>query len=169
MHLACLGGDCPAHLTINDIMQVHGIDTTVHIPRADRDVRHKPCVSCWWWSCDVDGGCAGVVSMDCSKLAVVVRVQRQCSAGLQACSCPQGCPFPCRHRCAQMGFVGDCCPRTADGTLMPCCAKAKAHPECSSDQYTSPEDAICPARTGKFLSVSHKGAGCCDSCNLVPA
>jgi hypothetical protein len=66
--------------------------------------------------------------------------------------------MPCQCRCQLMDYSGTCCPRTADGVYMPCCAKAKAHPECPSDQYQSPEDAICPARTGKYLAVSHKAA-----------
>jgi hypothetical protein len=45
---------------------------------------------------------------------------------------------------------------------MTCCAKAIAHPECSPDDYVSLDDAICPARTGKFHAVSHEAVACCD-------
>jgi len=62
--------------------------------------------------------------------------------------------------CQQLGFQGDCCPRTVDGQWMSCCAKAKAHPECPASQYQSPEDAICPSRTGKYLAVSMPDAWC---------
>ena len=64
--------------------------------------------------------------------------------------------------CQQMGFQGTCCPKTVGGVYMSCCAQAKAHPECPPDMYQSPEDAICPSRTGQFLSVSkHDQRGCC--------
>jgi hypothetical protein len=42
---------------------------------------------------------------------------------------------------------------------MTCCAQAIAHPECSPDEYVSLDDAICPARTGKFHAVSHEAVG----------
>jgi hypothetical protein len=59
-----------------------------------------------------------------------------------------------------MLYKGECCPRSDNGKYMSCCAKAKAHPECSADEYLSPEDAICPARSGKYLDVSHPSGGC---------
>jgi len=147
-------------------MQVHGTAPAIHLPRADRGVCYQSYVR----------------SRCCCAVAVAGFVEDAAYWGQHACCCgahpapvhrwppsmqpPKGMPLPCGCRCQQLGFSGECCPRTAAGGFMPCCAKAKAHPECPADQYLSPEDAICPARTGKFLAVSHNAVGSCDRGSL---
>ena len=53
--------------------------------------------------------------------------------------------------CVMRGWsTGACCP-APDGTMLSCCAQAKAHTnECSHDTYRTPDDAICPARTNIY-------------------